>query len=232
MKQAMPLGFILLTLLSLTTFPPGNAARALESEQFKIEGSTILQDAEDKMTPAVPVQTDRRRSGRLVKEGFSALIGEAPIRASLSKTNLDFSDSPKAGVNIAESAVKIMYTESGSYAIYAGERQGAHTTTVFHATGCDSDTNKCFTRYARPWLKLDVFGFGYSVSGPGTAQDIVNEAYFRPFQVLTSQSPAGNMIAEWQAKEAAFNLKLKLNQARPEQGSFSQPVVITVLHDW
>ncbi|MBI1862911.1 hypothetical protein HYS00_02210 [Candidatus Microgenomates bacterium] len=232
MKRALIIGSILLLLVSLTSIVPLSYTNAQESEQFKIEGATILQDTSDQKTAGTPIQSDQRRAARLSREGYSALIGETPLRSSFTKTNLDFNDSPNSGSSVAESTVKIIYTKTGGYAVYLGERQGLHTASVFLATGCDGDMNRCFSSYARPWLESDIYGFGYTVTGTGSSPDFVSQDYFRPFSVLTTQNPAGNLVAEGQAREAMIGLKMKLNQARPKQGSFSQPVVITVLHDW
>lgn len=232
MKRALIIGSILLLLISLASLLPSIWVNAQESEQFKIEGATVLQDTDNQKTVGTPIQSDQRRVTRLSRDGYSALIGETPLRSSFSSTNLDFNDGTNSGSSTAESAVKIIYTKTGGYAVYLGERQGLHTTSVFLATGCDGDMNRCFSSYARPWLEPDIYGFGYTVTGTGSSPDFVSQNYFRPFSVLTTQSPAGNLVAEGQAKEATIGLKLKLNQARPKQGSFSQPVVITVLHDW
>lgn len=232
MKRKLRVGLILLILVAMLLGSGPHGIRAQESTQFKIENSVILQDTNEQPEEGNSIQTDIRRNNRLGKEGFSALIGETPLRISLTKTSLDYSEST-IGVGMEnETLVKIMYTIEGGYALYMGYRQGAHTATVFNATGCNNDTNKCFTSSAKPWTASNVYGFGYTVQGKGATPDFVDQTYFRPFSVISTQDPSGALAAEGQAKDEPISLRTRLNRARPEQGTFSQNIIITVLHDW
>lgn len=232
MKAMLCVGFILLILIGVPLATSHVNIVAQESKQFKIENTTILQDSSEPSEEGDSPAIDLRRDSRLNKEGFSALIGETPLRISLEKTNLDYSSSQE-GIGLEnDTRVKIMYTIEGGYALYLGARPGVYTASVFSSTGCGNDMNKCFSASAKPWIDSDVYGFGYTVQGPGAAPDFVNQTYFRPFSAITTQDPSGTLAAEGQAKDETIELKTRLNRARPEQGTFSQNIVITVLHDW
>lgn len=232
MKRTVIMGLVILVVLFVPRIKQGSQPNAQESEQFKIEDTVILQDINEPAVEGVPMHADQRRNTRLSRDGFSALLGETPLRVSIGKTHLDFKDSPIGVGKEAETDVKIMYTNEGGYTLYSGLRAGGYTNAVFNATGCSGGTNKCFTTEAKPWLDSGVFGFGYNLQGMGAEPDFIDRTYFRPFGILTTQDPSGVLGARGQAKEAILKLKVRLNQARAEQGTFTQNAVITVLHDW
>lgn len=232
MKRRLLVGLILIALVGVPAASHSMKSYAQQSEQFKIESSVVLQDSNDGVQEGNSLQLDKRRNTRLVKEGFSALVGETLIRIGLSKTELDYTPgSSRIGLE-NESSVKIMYTTEGGYALYLGARPGAHTASIFNATGCDRGMNKCFTTSAKPWITSDVYGFGYTIQGRGAAPDFINQSYFRPFSLITTQDPSGALAAEGQARDESISFRTRLNQAQPIQGTFSQNIVITVLHDW
>lgn len=233
MKSTFVTGLMLLALLTLPMFRVSVQTTAQESEQYRIEGATILQDNNEPEAADVTTRSDIRRNTRLAKDGFSALIGETPLRMNVQKSILDYGDNIDDVGKIAETPVKIIYTKDGGYSLYAGVRVSTATNEMFNPTGCDYGINKCFTALAAPWVMPEVAGYGYHIDGVGAAPDFIDQTYFRPFAVVNTVFPTGALVALGEgAPENQIILKTRLNEAKPKQGTFLQTIVITALNDW
>lgn len=233
MKSTLVTGLMVLALLALPMARVSMNSVAQESEQYRIEGATILQDNNEAEVADVTTQSDIRRNARLEKDGFSALIGETPLRVNIQKSILDYGDMTDDVGKTAETPVKIIYTKDGGYSVYAGVRVTTATNEMFNPTGCDYGIHKCFTALAAPWIMQEVSGYGYHIDGDGAAPDFIDQTYFRPFAVVNTVFPTGALVALGEgAPENQITLKTRLNEAKPKQGTFLQTVVITTLNDW
>lgn len=232
MKSSFVVAALFLILVSSPYVLDDITVRSQSSEEYRLEEATILQDNPVVPKGVVPVQTDGGRNSRLSKEGFSALIGDNALRVSLENTKIDLKDDPN-GVGVSgKAAVKIMYTDKEGYALYLGRKSSSHSSNSVNATGCDMGAARCFVTHARPWTQPQSYGYGYSLRGNGVLPDFVSDTYFRPFSTVTSLDPMGIFVAGGQGKGQSVSLNVRLNSRGREPASFTDTIVLTVLHDW
>lgn len=122
-------------------------------------------------------------------------------------------------------------TSSGvfGYQILAMPLKGLETTNEdqITPTQCDGKEKTCTFLSANEWKSDTAYGWGYTISGPDSPIDFINETYFRPFKTGQSIVISTNSIANSQ-KATEMTIKAIIPPESPE-GNYSSVIKLIAL---
>lgn len=158
--------------------------------------------------------------GYLVKAGFQYIHSIIPFQFTVTSTSLDFGDITPNNFSTAKTDLVVAFGSAGSYQVTALEKGPLRTQSnnIIPDTLCNRGQETCTQFQARPWTKLNAYGFGYNMQGDDTPVDFASSIFYRPFADLNShEEPVIVMSSDnvGRNRQATMNFKLNIPQDQP-----------------
>lgn len=169
---------------------PSVIAQNLTSPRYIIEDSTVNidpviphdsgQTPRSSLSPADEAEFEKK--GHLTRAGYRRENPQS-FSFSIKNSRISFGTLSHKKINTASTTLTVELNNIKNYQVEAREydilrlfnRKDAIPDTI-----CDPNS-RCTPNHAALWIKNDVYGLGYNLSGKGTPTDFEDKRYFRPF---------------------------------------------------
>lgn len=214
-----------LVFLILILLPSSIFAQEMFSPSFKLELEQIESTTEAKTEKLNSLQLKR-----FLDTGYIIQTQQADtLQFSISDSTLHFNDL-KPGAETSQSVLTtVTSTDLYGYQLIAFPIQGLETTNndQIPPTQCNGNDEACTVLHADKWTSNNAFGWGYSVSGPDSPKDFIDESFFRPFKtgeaVVIAHHPAVNS-----QRSTELTIKTVISPEMPK-GNYSSIIKLIAL---
>lgn len=166
--------------LIFLAFPLHIFAQEMSSPQYKIELEQVEASSSAKTEQLNILQQKHfNENGYIIsppKEDF--------IQLNISDTVLNLPNLSSDQAQIHSILSSVSSSKLFGYQLIMIPLQGLESTNgeQIEPTSCDGKSQTCTITSAREWQSNAHFGWGYSVTGPDSLSDFINENYYRPFK--------------------------------------------------
>jgi hypothetical protein len=197
-------------------------ADTLTSPAFEIKMSTInitggnKSSSSYKLTDTVgqTFQGQFDSAGYVIKAGFQYIYTLTPFTFTISNLDLNFGSLVTGTPSLLTNLLTVTTGSAYGYTVKVIEDHPLRLITgsiTIPDTACDL-ASPCTQTDATPWTDNARYGFGYNIQGDDVeTADFVDNTYFRPFPIQTTDLPATVMTRSGVATASAATVTYKIN---------------------